>query len=557
MTSHVLIVLWLAAGLLSVEGASCLETAHAAGILLLVGAGVLLCRGTVRLAANAAGRLWTAGLFIAGALVLSPLFQQNASSRGLGQGGRAAQLSVSLACVAALLLWITRSRFTFHVSGFRLTTPPPEPETRNLKLETFWGEGLEAFLLAPGTRVHIAAAWVLLVLADAGLGGLPLRAALLRAAFVALLVFCLPALLSVAAIPSGQRAMNAALVLVLSLSVAMSGARYIDLRAKVKTMGTLLDEKREAEASQVYKAALERNEILCAKGTASDLEVRWAAYREDSGELEGALVYWRRVAEQRGADAAEMLPVRRILCKMGDSLNSWRRLIYQGFPAVTDPQIAPGIKALGDSPKGDLRAKLLAALVAWEQQDPPGELKQRLEIVTKKCPNEASACNLLKRLGAPEVSGFRFQVSGLRTGPPDVKPETSNLKPEVLWLPHELIVGKRGSSESALGAIEELGEVDTAVVLNEGNWEVNLNARGTPLHEEWPIVRLEFNGKVVGRTQVNRMQDHEVPFTLNVNRGNIYHVKIVFENRMEDVVQGRISRRGLTINGMGFRRGKD
>lgn len=526
-----LICSWLAAGVLSAGGTSCLETAHAAGILLLVGAGVLFWGGSARMAASAAGRLWTTGVLVAGTLVLSPLFQQGASSQGLGPSGQAAQWSVVLSCTAALLLWITGRAlgdgWKLEAGGLSVCDAQAGRAPQSAAL----GQGLESFILARRTRLHIAAAWVLLVLAEAGLGGLPLRAALLRAGFVVLLVLCLPVLLALAAVPSGQRAMYTLLALALSLSAAVGAARYIALRGEVNAIRSLLHENREKEAEQVYQAALDRNAILCAQGKAAELEACWAAYRERTGAFDSALDHWRRIAEQRGADPTEMLPVRRILCEMGDSLNSWRRLIYQGFPAITDPEIAPGVKALGDNPKGDLRAKLLAALLAWEQQEPPEELKRRLELVRKACPNEASACNLLNRLG-------------------------SAVADTDLWLPHELIIGRRLSSASVLGTIEDLGEVDTVVVLNEGHWEVCLKARGTPLHEEWPIVRLELNGKVIGRTQVNRVEDHEVPFTLDVNHGNIYHVKIIFENRMEDIVQGRVSRRGLTINGLRLRRAK-
>jgi hypothetical protein len=358
--------------------------------------------------------------------------------------------------------------------------------------------------------------------------------------------------------------MNAALALALSLAVAVGGAQYVALRDKIAAVRALLDEKREAEAVAADQAAHELNEIL-QSGLASSLELIWAAYRENAGDLQGALLHWRRIAELRGVNADEILAVRRILCKLGDSLNSWRRLIYEGFPAVTSPEIAPGILALGDSPKGDLRARLLAALVAWEQQVRAGrvaapareELRRRLELVRKNCLYEVSACNLLKRLGA-----------AARGVPAPPKNDQDN---EPLWLSYELILGKeappRGfgganspasaaGAGSALGAIDELGELDTVVVLNEGHWEIGLSARGTPLHEEWPIVRLEINGKVIGRTQVNRAEEHEVPFTLDVHRGNIYHLKIVFENRKEDIVQGRIARRGLIINGISFRGAK-
>jgi hypothetical protein len=217
---------------------------------------------------------------------------------------------------------------------------------------------------------------------------------------------------------------------------------------------------------------------------------------------------------------------------MGDSITAWRRLIYQGFPAIADSELAPGIKALGDTAGSDLRAKLLAALLSWEQHEPAEEIKRRLEEVRKLRANEPSACNLLRRLSTPV---------------PD----------KDLYLPGELILGKSPTLQSALGTIEELGEVSTLVVLNEGHWEIGLKARATPMNEEWPIIRVELNGREIGRTQVNKPEEYEVPFTIDVNRGNIYLVRIVCENQTEELVRGHISRRGLLISGIAFRRAQD
>ena len=147
--------------------------------------------------------------------------------------------------------------------------------------------------------------------------------------------------------------MNSALALALALSSGVGAARY--WRSARKS-----EDRRHAAGSKAGRRSdgrstrrpRQRNEILGAQGAAAELEACWAAYRERTGDIrERAGRTGGASRQQRGADPAEMLPVRRILCKMGDSLNSWRRLVYQGFPAVTDPEIAPGIKALGDSPQ--------------------------------------------------------------------------------------------------------------------------------------------------------------------------------------------------------------
>jgi len=519
----VCVVLWLAAGLPAAGGASCSETCHAAVVLAAAAGGLFFWRGAARMAASAAGRLWAVGMFVAGTMAVSPAFQYSVSQRGMLRGATLASATTAAAAAMAVLLWLAW-RACGEIRGHvgRLTCPRISPGAARL----------EAFLVTPAARAHIAAVGVLLVAVDVALSGLPAAAILPRAGLLVVTVLCLPALLQLAAAPAGQRALHAALVAALSLSVAVGVARYAGLRSTADSIRVLLDQNRQAEAQTAYSKAAALNDVLRARGVSTDIETQWGLYWERKGAYEDALVHWRRVAEQRGVDPTEMAPIRRILCKMGDSLNAWRRLVYQGFPAIADPELAPGILALGDIPGSDVRAKLLAALLAWEQHAPPEELKRRLAEVRKVCPNEPSACNLLRRLEQKA---------------PD----------NALWLPGEMIVGRKLTSQSGLGSIEELGEVTTLVVLNEGHWEVGLIARGTPLHEEWPVIRVEFNGKEIARTQVNRSGDYETPFTLDVNRGNIYRVRIVFENRLEEMVQGRVARRGLVINGMNFRRAQE
>ena len=97
----------------------------------------------------------------------------------------------------------------------------------------------------------------------------------------------------------------------------------------------------------------------------------------------------------------------------------------------------------------------------------------------------------------------------------------------------------------------------TVVCLNEGHWEMSLRAAGTPLHEEWPVVRVEMNGKTLATTQINKAVEHDVPFTFDVTRDDIFKVRIVFQNRQEDLEEGRASRRGLKILGIKFSHAKE
>jgi hypothetical protein len=56
---------------------------------------------------------------------------------------------------------------------------------------------------------------------------------------------------------------------------------------------------------------------------------------------------------------------------------------------------------------------------------------------------------------------------------------------------------------------------------------------------------------------VANADNREVPFSFQVNEPNIYHVKIIMENRLEEMVGGHGTRRGLVINGLAFRRGRE
>jgi len=210
--------------------------------------------------------------------------------------------------------------------------------------------------------------------------------------------------------------------------------------------------------------------------------------------------------------------------------------VYSGFPAVTRPEVSQGILALGQHPNADVRAKLAAALVAWELKLPPDDCRKRLEDVQRVAPNEPSSYELLRRLGV-------------------------TLPNAPLWFPPDLLVGHEPSFHTVTGtvdngSIEEQGELSSVIVLGEGQWELLLKARGTPLHEEWPIIRLELNGHEIGRTQVTRSEIHDIPFTFDVNRSNVYQFRLVFENYLDELDAGKPARRGLTIHGMTLHRAK-
>ncbi|HEY3320231.1 MAG TPA: hypothetical protein VGP72_07185 [Planctomycetota bacterium] len=463
-------------------------------------------------------RLWATGLSLFGLLALSPFFQRSCTGRSPLQLPLALQLSAGIPLLAMLALWMV-----WRVCG----------TAGRASIGTTTGgdtlEQLETFVRSASVRRNLAVLLFILAGVALGLSGQPLKAVLPRGTMLATTVLlAIPALLEISSRPTGARSLQFMVAAALAIGLFSGVSRYVDLHNQLHATGAALTGDKVEAAQEATNRARSLNEVLASKSAERDLETQWADYEERKGNFEGALSHWRRIGEIFGTNTNDIPAVRRILCKAGDSLLPWRRLIYEGFPALADPEIAPGIRAMGERPDSDVRAKLLSALLAWQQNEPEAERRRRLEEVRKACLDEVTAVNLLRRMDV------KVPLQSLRLGP-------------------ELIVGKTGSRQSSLGAIEDFGEVDTLVVLNAGRWEVGLNLRATPLREEWPIIRVEFNGQVVMRTQATNYREKEVPFTVNVNRGDMYHVKIVFENRQEELEQGHISKRGLVINGMSFR----
>ena len=261
------------------------------------------------------------------------------------------------------------------------------------------------------------------------------------------------------------------------------------LSAEVSAARTALDAQQTDAANMAYANARKLADDL----HSTSARVQLQAFAEHDERVQNTLrpkPTGAKSAAALKANPAEFAPLQRVQCAQGDSLPVWRRLLFEGFPAVVNPDLTPGLMRLGQI-AGDVRAKLLPALAAWELERPAAERRELLEAVQKVAPNEPTSANLLRRLGV------KFPT-------------------EKLWLPFELIVGKETTIGGLEGTIEELGEMRTLVFLNEGHWEMLLRASGTPLHEEWPIIRVEINGQVLGPTQVNKAQDYDVPFTFDV-----------------------------------------
>jgi len=529
----VLALLWALAGLLNAFSLSWLETLNAAGLLIALAA-VAVIGGAKRLAQTAGGRLWTTGVFVASILLLSPAFHP----------GLAASLPDDLlACLSIFhkqspmpsreiflpaLGFATQLLFAILLSFWRIA--PPEAGRQDGAAER-----LERFFSSRMVRLNLVLFSLVIVLLELWMSQTPFRAALTRGAALALALCTLRALLAGAGKPAFVRTLNAGLVCALALALGAGAYSYSRLLSGVNAGNELLAKSQPDEAGKLHQQARELNQLVCAAGPELNIQTQWAKFFESHGAFEQALSCWRVVADQRHLDYADFGPILRVQCKLGDSITAWRRLVFKGFAAISGPELIPGIKALADAPKcADPRAKLLAALLSWELQEPKEERKRRLDEVQRLVPNEPSSSTLLARLGSAEKTP--------------------------LWLPQDLLVAERPSFQSALGTLEEVGAVQTVVTLDPGHWEMELHAHGTPLHQEWPIIRVELNGYEIGRTQVNRAKDYAVPFTFEVKRGDLYLLRLVFENmsnpHTEEMYEGHVALRGLVVRGITFQRAK-
>lgn len=512
----VLVMVWTGGGVLCANMMTWVEMMDVAGILLASVSAILIFRGTTRMAAHPAGRLITTGIFFCGALVLSPVFHRNIAERSLREADALTQSVLVLSAISIVLLW-------FLSRGLGSWQTHPQWHS-----ETVAGQ-LEIFILSAHVRWHLALFGAMLCTIGLALGGLPIQAALPQSIVLAAMLLALPTLLRMAASPSGSRAVNGAAATALAACLAIGASKYIQLWSWVSHGNVLLEAKAPEEARKSHDQAMAINKVLHATAPELSVETSWAKYYEQIGDLTNATSRWNQVADMQHIDRAAFLPAQRILFKMGDSLNAWRLLIYHGFPAINDPELAPGIKALGERPGSDVRAKLLMALLSWDQKDSFEERKRCLEQVQEIAPYEPTSYTLLRRMKIP-------------------LPEAE------LILPSELLVCSKATLQSVVGTIEELGELDTLMVMDRGHYELGLMARATPWREEWPIVSVQIDGYEIGRAQIDHPNEQEFTFTFDVNQPNIFHIKIIFENHLEDLDRGRIARRGLVIRELLLRR---
>ena len=489
-----------------------LETVQSVGLFVLTLGFSAAFGGPSKLAQNAAGRIAMIGLFASASLAFYPPFHRLAADRDVGDISDWAKIAPLLACV---ILWVFAPRSDRSITDKNLTA----------------SEHLEAFLMRPGVRFNLFVLTLMTVPAMASMSAVSVLLVLWPVAFAGAILLAMSPLLRVARTGFVGWIVCAS-VLAASGVAAFQGVKvYRELQTAEETAVASTERNQPAEAQKAYDKVLELSKTLRTNGPRLEMEAGIARQLEKQNNPGAALAYWERVATLSKVDQTKFAPIRRVRSALGDSLPAWRMLVYEGFPSISNPEIAPGVMRLGEIAP-DVRAKLLAALLAWDRQAPEAERRKLLEAVQAVLPGEVSSLNLLKRLGGP-------------------------VKDVPMTMPAELITGRIPTLQSVMGTIEEEGEVSTVVCLNEGQWEMSLRAAGTPLHEEWPVVRVEMNGKILATTQVNKAVEHDIPFTFDVTRDDIFKVRIVFQNHQEDLEEGRASRRGLKISSIKFSHAKE
>ena len=490
-----------------------LETLQCACVFAAMALVAIAFGGPMRMAGRPAARIALAVFFAAAIAAVNPVFRYSTFDSTLSLVRVLGQRTLYFPCLMGVLLWF------FSLGSLDAPQAPCGSASR-----------LEHFLRSPANRVHLAVVALLIFAALSILTGLPLRSSLGPIAIGAVLLLALNALLKLASVPLGASVLCGGALAATAWMGTKGMLPYLELRRDASRALELMHSNPD-EAKKAYERAVKLSADLHTIGPRIQLESAIARNFEAQNNPPAALTHWERVAALLKADRETFAPIQRVRCEMGFSLPVWRRLVYEGFPAIDNPEMAPGVMRLGEIAP-DVRSKLLAALLAWNREAPEAERRRLLEAVQKAAPGEPSSLNLLNRLGVP------FPATPMLLSP-------------------ELIVGSTISLHGELGMIEDLGETSTVVCLNAGHWEMSLRAAGTPMHEEWPIVRVELNGRALATTQVNKAVEYDVPFTFDVTRDDIFRLRIVFLNHREDLEEGHTAHRGLTISGIKFSRAKD
>lgn len=385
------------------------------------------------------------------------------------------------------------------------------------------------FLSSLSIRLNL---WLVACLASLGgllLGGYAIGNIVPLALILATAAFALKPLLLVAENPTASRILLGAMAALLAVNATGGVLAYMELSAALDRGRTAAVAKNDGEAQAALSEALQLNERVQSRKQLVETHRQLGLLSEQFSRWGVAIHHWRQVSDLTGAEFSEHPAVRRILVQQGDSLLGWRQLVQQGFSSVMNDDLIPGFMVLGERPDADVRGTLTAALIRWEHGDAEKERRASLEKVIARRANDVSANTLLNVLGRP-------------------------LPKEPLWLGEDLIVGTRSSHHSVNGAIQDLGTVDSLVFLTEGRWECRVQARGTPLNEEWPILRVEINGVEALRARVDKAESMQLPFAFDIKTRNLYRIRFVFENQLSLFQGNQQAFRSLIVEGVHFQR---
>lgn len=517
----VLLCLWTVGAMASYRTQTWTEARNsgalcALGVILLVAG-----RGPAGWGSRASVRLALLGLFAAGVIALNPAFEYMPNTFLSSTVDAGSKLGSYLPFIVCLLIWLL---FLFH--------PTAEGQVDALPLTV--AERLEVFLSSASARRNLFLLILIAVPVTFGLSGFALSRALLPTLTLAALILASGPMLQLARTRLGALAILLAPTIAAAFAAVMGMGAYQAMTSVAEECENAAQSRNGEAMRAAYDKVANESNRLRAFGPRIEVDSSIARYYEREGNPGAAAVHWAQVANFLKINPEDYAPWQRDQCAQGESRAVWRRFVYEGFAAIDSPGLAPGIQQLGKTAT-DLRGKLLAALFAWNRNDPEQPRRELLMEVQRVSPGEPTSYGLLTRLGE-------------KLPPP---------KDGVFWLPPELLIGRKGSPHSADGLIEEIGEVGTMVYLEPGRWELTLQAAGTPLHEQWPVVRIELGGQVLGPTQVNRAEVHGVPFSFDVTRRDLFTLRVIFQNFQEDLEEGRIARRGLKIAGMRFSHAKE
>lgn len=374
--------------------------------------------------------------------------------------------------------------------------------------------------------------WLVACLASLGgllLGGYPIGNIVPLALILAAATFALKPVLLISENPTASRLLLGTMAVLLAVNMTGGVLAYNELNAALDRGRAAALAKDDTGAQAALNEALQLNERVQSRKQLVETHRQLGLLSEQFSRWGVAIHHWRQVSDLTGAEFSEYPAVRRILVQQGDSLLGWRQLVQQGFSSVMNDDLIPGFMVLGERPDADVRSTLMAALIRWEHGDAEKERRASLERVLARRANEVSANTLMNVLGRP-------------------------LPKEPLWLGDDLIVGARSSHHSLNGAIQDLGSVDSLVFLTEGRWECRVQARGTPLNEEWPILRVEINGVEALRARVDKAESIQLPFTFDTKTRNLYRIRFVFENQLSLYQGNQQAFRSLLVEGVYFQR---